>query len=128
MASTTMVMAWSTSRVNDGGRESSTTAIEQFPSPPLALPLVVEEGVTWDEVGVRHGRTGDGVWGLSQADAGFTTVHTVTGCAVEAVEPTGNRTVCAISSLDDNGNAWTWKVADGLGPIDIDGANRLWVN
>jgi len=111
----------------DGWDRTSRTEAS-FATPPVALPTDLEEGTSWTEVGIRHGRDGDDVWGLTTAQAGFSTVHTVESCATQPVHPTGNRTVCTISAIDDSGRSWHWEVAEGLGPIGIDGAERLWVD
>ena len=112
---------------NSGGWSSEELGSEIFRHPPLALPRILEVGTQWEEEDVRHARRDSDVFGLSTRVNRFKTQHRVTECAVEAVPPTGNRTVCTVSSEDDDGESWTWQVAEGLGPIDIDGPDRVWI-
>ena len=90
--------------------------IEHYDNLPLALPAVVEEGVTWEEIGVRYPF---GVMNTAESEPDYAIEHTVTGCRETALPDVGTRTVCTIEST---GGVGTWTVAEGLGPVGLEDA------
>ncbi len=111
----------------EGTTDADTRTTVVLEEPALVLPASIAEGTTWTERGVRGPNWSDGGTSVSVAGPSYQIQHTVTGCIRAAVPPTGNATVCTVSSEDEAGYRWTWGVAENIGLVDQSGFTRLWV-